>query len=130
MVEDNSAEIVSFLEKNGFEVNISKSEVSIKRSRTHTFDLDQREFRVSRRTPWKKPKVFLFSNIRNFEFETIEQYADASPFHDGYKEYIHTVDMGLKDGMKKLRLFSFVDRDPEGEHILGKLMDYLSRLIA
>ena len=128
MIEDKTAEIVSFLEKNKFQVAITPHQVVFKKGRKITFDVDAQELSILKNVPWKVKKTYAFNTISNFELITVEQFADATPFSDGNKEYIRTVKMNFESG-KSIRMFNFIDRDPEGEEQLGILMELLRRII-
>ena len=129
MIEDKTAEIVSFLESSGFQVAITPQQVVFKKGRKVTFDLENQELSVLKNVPWKVKNTYSFNSMNNFELITIEQYADATPFADGNKEFAHTVRLNFNSG-KQLRLFSFVNRNPDGGKLLGVLMDMLRRIIA
>ena len=128
MFEDKSTEIVSFLENNGVHVAITPQQVVFQKGRKVTFDVEHQELSILKNVPWKVKNTYPFSLLRNFELITTEQFADATPFSDGNKEYIHTVRLNFKSG-KIVKLFSFVDRDPDGSDKLSTLMDLLRRVI-
>ena len=129
MITDKTAEIVSFLETSGFQVAITPQQIVFKKGKKLTFDLESKELYVLKNVPWKVKNTYPFSRMTNFELITTEQYADATPFQDGHKEFVHSVRLNFENG-KKLRLFSFVDRNPSGNSLLTVLMDLLRRVIA
>ena len=128
MRETISPEIIAFLEKNEFMVSLSPEKLIFKKGKVITFDLSIKELSITKSFPWKVNNSYPFEQLNNFEVMTTEQYADATPFHDGYKEYIHSVRLNLSTG-KVIKLFNFTDRDPKGEKKLGVLVDTLRQLI-
>lgn len=128
MNDNKTSEIVSFLKLNGFDVSLTPYTIVISKGRKLTFDLENRLLIITKKFPWKTNSEYSFDNMDGFELFTSEQYADATPFEDGNKEYIHTIVLNLTN-KKRLRLLGFVARDMDGEKKLSALLAYLTKII-
>lgn len=127
-MEDKSTAIVRYLQERGFQVAITPDKMVFKKGTKITFDLPNKNLSILRGFIIKKNKNISFDEMMNFELNTNERYADATPFEDGHKEFLYSVKLNLKNG-NKIRLFEFVDRNHDGEDFLAELMDVLQRTI-
>ena len=123
-MEDNTEAIVSYLKKSGVEVVFSKEKIVINKGKNVTIDFQNHELVVIKKFPWKSNKKYPFSILRGIEVESDEQFADATPFQDGYREYYHSVNFKLVSG-KTVNVFTIVDRNKEGHELLGEFVQLL-----
>ncbi len=127
-MEANTDQIFEYLKKNGIELVFNSSHIVLKKGKKVTIDFDSKEMHVLKKFPWKSNKSYPFAILRSIETKSDEQFADATPFKDGYKEYTHSVNIILVSG-KSVNLFSITDRNPDGHELLGEFVQLLRGLI-
>lgn len=122
--ENQIQEVVTFLKNRGYEIEFNNQKVVFKKGIKITLDKGTREIEIIKGFPFKTTKHFPFEQIRNIELIATEKYGVATPFEDGYLEYVYSIKAFLHSG-KVLALFNFVDRNPEIAPLLNNLVSYL-----